>query len=203
MTALLGPNGSGKSTLISALTGNPLVKVEGEKEVPARLFVGFQRPTAIPELTAMKILLWLDRLYGANVETADKFVGIYGGVMEHLRITREMLEGKLNMEVSGGENKRIELLQMYVAGPELVLLDEIDTGLDVDSIIEIGTFIQEWASRRKPTIIVVTHNFQFLQYFDVTKVIVMKEGRIAAMGDKSLIRKLSKEGFAHLQNEEV
>lgn len=198
-TALLGPNGSGKSTLIAALTGKPSLKIEGEVTIHKHFFVGFQRPTEIPELTAMKILRWLDQLYGNKVETDKAFLSLYGGVMDRLRITRDMLDSKLNMEVSGGENKRIELLQMYVAAPELVLFDEIDTGLDIDSLVEMGTFIQEWASRRKPTIVVVTHNMQFLQYFDVSKVVVLKEGRIITQGTKSMLKTIQMQGFSAIQ----
>jgi Fe-S cluster assembly ATPase SufC len=119
--------------------------------------------------------------------------------MKALRINRDMLEGKLNMELSGGENKRMELLQMYVAEPKSLFLDEIDTGLDIDSIAEMGKFIQSWLQNHKPTTIVITHNFQFLQYFDITNVIVLKDGGIASVGNKTLLKQLHKDGFAAIE----
>lgn len=192
---MLGPNGSGKSTLIGVLSQNPIVKADGEMEVDAPLFVGFQKPVEIPELTTMKLLLYLSQL-----TTPQEFIEKYAGVLTALDLSEDMLDRKLNIGLSGGENKRVELLQMYVINPKVLLLDEIDTGLDIDALIKMGNFLQGWIEEHKPTVIVATHNLQFLHYFGVTKVIILKDGAIALQGDKSLIKKLERQGFAGLTN---
>jgi Fe-S cluster assembly ATP-binding protein len=195
-TAVLGPNGSGKSTLIGVLSHNPMIKADGDMEVDAPLFVGFQKPVEIPELTAMQLLLYL-----AQPLTRLEFFDKHAAILSILELTEEMLDRKLNIGLSGGENKRLELLQMYIVNPKVLLLDEIDTGLDIDALVKMGNFLQQWIAEHNPTILVATHNLQFLHYFGVTKVIILKDGAIALQGDKSLIKKLERQGFSGIINQ--
>lgn len=194
--ALLGRNGSGKSTLVNTITNHPELKWEGTIiGIPKPLFLGFQKPVEIPEIITIKLMLHLDQQYGLKCATINEFIVEYDEVLTELAITRDMLEQPLNKNVSGGENKRLELLQMYIVKPKLLLLDEIDTGIDLDMLITIGKFIKQFIEKYKPTVIIVTHNLSFLQYFKVDKVVVLDKGIVIAERKKDLIEELSTKGF--------
>lgn len=164
--------------------------------MPQPYFLGFQKPVEIPELVTQDLLLYLDDKYGMKSATVEEFTNNYKDVLTTLDVTPEMLNKPLNRDLSGGENKRLELLQMYVMKPKLVLLDEIDTGLDIDMLISIGTFLDEYIVKYKPTVVIVTHNLAFLKYFHVKHVVVLDAGRIVADTDGSVITALESKGFA-------
>lgn len=198
--AVLGPNGSGKSTLLSSITDSPVFSLEGTVSLAAPYFLGFQKPVEVPEIRTIDLLLYLDHTYGQKLEDTDQFYAFYQPILTELQLTPEMLERPLNIGLSGGENKRTELLQMYVINPQLVMFDEIDTGLDIDAIIAMGKFIQKWKQEHKATFVVVTHNLEFLKYFEPKKIVVLKDGTIDMQGDKSLLGKLKTHGFAGLKS---
>jgi len=194
--AILGPNGSGKSTLLSSITDSPVFKVTGTKELAHPYFLGFQKPVEVPEIRTIDLLLYLSQTHGIHkCDTPEEFYSCYGEEMQALQLTPDMLERPLNTGLSGGENKRTELLQMVVMQPQLVMFDEIDTGLDIDMIVLLGKFVKQWKEARRVTFVVVTHNLEFLKYFDVKKIVVLKDGRISVEGDKSLLTKIKAGGF--------
>lgn len=195
VVALLGRNGSGKSTLINAITNHPNLKVEGEVVLEEPVFVGFQKPVEVPEIRYIDLLLFLDRKYGQNSDTVDMFCLNYTEQITALQLTRDMLERPLNTDVSGGENKRIEILQMLVMKPRTLLLDEIDTGLDLDALILIGKMLGDYIRVHKPTVIIVTHNINFLKHFPIDWVIVLRDGKSFIEGKKPLLDKIEKLGF--------
>jgi Fe-S cluster assembly ATP-binding protein len=115
--------------------------------------------------------------------------------MKELDLTSDLLTRPLNSEVSGGENKRIELLQMAVINPKTLLLDEVDTGLDLDNQILIGNFLAKYIKVHAPAVIIVTHNMKFLSYFNCNHVVVLADGQVTCTGGKPLIKKIETKGF--------
>src|SRR5688572_7792275 len=162
VTVVLGRNGSGKSTLINAITAHPDYKLEGDVGMQEPIFVGFQRPVEIPELLTERFLIYLDNQFGLKSETPEELWHNYKDLFNRLEIAEEMLKQPLNRNLSGGENKRLELVQMAIIKPKTVLLDEIDTGLDLDMLVTIGDFLSDYHKQYKPTMLVVTHNLTFL-----------------------------------------
>lgn len=196
VTALLGRNGSGKSTLLNAITKHPDLTYDIDiDEVPKPMFLGFQKPVEIPELTTIQLLMYLDHEFGYKSNTGEEFITNYYDILQYLDITEDMLTGPLNKNVSGGENKRLELLQMYIIKPKLVLLDEIDTGLDLDMLIKMGNFIKDYIQSNNPTVVIITHNLSFLKYFKIHRVIVLDKGEVLADKSATLIKELESKGF--------
>lgn len=196
--AVLGRNGSGKSTLLNAITNHPNMTYIGTAQLEKPIFMGFQKPIEIPEIKTINLLLHLYFLRTGKRIIADEFYSEYAKEITQLQLSSDILERPLNTQVSGGENKRIEMLQMLVEQPKTILLDEIDTGLDLDAQILIGSIVQAYIKTHKPTVIVVTHNMGFLKYFYVTKAIVLAEGKIIAEGKSELIRQIEQKGFSSL-----
>jgi Fe-S cluster assembly ATP-binding protein len=196
--AILGRNGSGKSTLLNAITNHPVTSYTGTVKLENPVFLGFQKPIEIPELLTINLLVYLHKVRTGVANTIEQFYEIYEDILKELSLDAGMLEKPLNTQVSGGENKRIEMLQMFVLQPKTLLLDEIDTGLDLDAQIQIGKFIQKYIKQFKPTVLVVTHNMSFLKYFSITKAIVLADGKIVAEGKSELIRRIEQKGFAAL-----
>lgn len=198
--AILGPNGSGKSTLLASITDSPVFKMIGTAQLAQPYFLGFQKPVEVPEIRTIDLLMYLSQTYSAVAKctTPEGFYSSYGDLMQALQLAPEMLERPVNIGLSGGENKRTELLQMAVMCPHLVMFDEIDTGLDIDAIVLLGNFIKQWKEARKVTFVVVTHNLEFLKYFEPKKVIVLKDGTISVQGDRSLLGKIKASGFNKL-----
>lgn len=196
--AVLGRNGSGKSTLLNSITNHPDTAYEGTVKLENPVFMGFQKPIEVPEIQTINLLIHLDFLSSNKRITAAEFYTKYAETLKELQLSSNMLERPLNIQVSGGENKRIEMLQMAVIQPKTLLLDEIDTGLDLDAQIMIGNFIANYIKEHKPATIVVTHNMGFLKYFNVTKAIVLLEGKIVAEGTSALIKQIEEKGFASI-----
>lgn len=196
--AILGRNGSGKSTLLNSITNHPITSYNGEVKLESPIFMGFQKPVEIPELNTVALLLHLQFLSTGEKISASEFYQLHRGAIKELDLTEDMLNRPLNTQVSGGENKRIELLQMTVLQPKTVLLDEVDTGLDLDSQILIGNYLMSYIKIHKPAVVIVTHNLGFLNYFNVTKAVVLRDGVIIKEGTKSLIKEIENSGFDKL-----
>lgn len=195
--AILGRNGSGKSTLLNSITGHPSYTAESTViQMAEPVFLGFQKPVEVPEITTINFLLYLDNTYGLKSKDKAELFSNYKSIMDQLEITELMLEQPLNKNVSGGENKRIELFQMYIIKPKTILLDEIDTGLDLDMLIIVGDFLEKYIAQNKATVVVVTHNLSFLKYFKIDKVIVLDKGEVIRTEKASFIKQLQDKGFA-------
>lgn len=208
--ALMGPNGSGKSSLASTIIGNPKYKItkgeiffEGEdilkisvdERAKKGIYLAFQNPVAIPGVSVREMLLAAIR---ARKEMTISALELKKTVeMEALRlnISSEMLDRGLNDGFSGGEKKKMEILQMRILKPKLIILDEIDSGLDIDALSLIAGSVMEMVRENKMSVLVITHYQRILNYLTPDKVAVMKGGLIINTGGKEIVEKLEKYGY--------
>jgi Fe-S cluster assembly ATP-binding protein len=210
--ALMGPNGSGKSTLANTLLGNPAYRVTGGRvmlagdditELPideraARgLFLGFQHPEEIPGVSVLNFL----RQAMARRKGIDDFSVLEVRMQlmawsKRLGVDNRFQERYLNEGFSGGEKKRNELLQMALMEPDVAVLDETDSGLDIDALRLVATGIEEVRNDRPQLgILMITHYQRILEHLVPDVVHVLIDGRIVASGDASLARTVEAEGF--------
>lgn len=214
---IMGPNGVGKSTLTSLITGKPgYVVSQGEMmfqdkditedtpEVRARkgIFSSMQHPVEIPGISTEEILrtsLNEIRSYRGE-ERLDPFdfKELVARYLPLVGFSEEFLYRDFNVGFSGGEKKRNEILQMLLLEPKLVILDEIDSGLDIDSLKLIGTAIEKSRAKDR-SFVIITHYPRLLEYMHVDKVHIMKNGTMVKTGDIALAHELEKEGYTSIE----
>jgi Fe-S cluster assembly ATP-binding protein len=214
--AIMGPNGSGKSTLSYALMGHPAyeitegqILVDGEDvtelEADARaqrgLFLAFQYPHAVPGVTVTSFLRSaLNALRTARAGGVDDPVPIKQfrtdmlAAMERLKVPRELAQRYLNDGFSGGEKKRVEILQMAMLKPRIAVLDETDSGLDIDALKVVAGGVKELVGPETGAL-VITHYQRILNYITPDYVHVFVDGRIVEEGGPELAHKLEAEGY--------
>ena len=214
--AIMGPNGSGKSTLAYALMGHPSyeitggdVLIDGESLLPLGaderaqrgLFLAFQYPYSVPGVTVTSFLRSaINALRKARAGGVDDPVPIpefrkeLAGAMERLKVPRELIGRYLNDGFSGGEKKRIEILQMALLRPRFAVLDETDSGLDIDALKTIAGGISDLVGPEKGAI-VITHYQRILNYIHPDFVHVFAGGRFVAEGDAELAKTLESDGY--------
>lgn len=213
--AIMGPNGSGKSTLANAIMGNRNYSVtEGEvllegqklegmlpdKRARLGLFMSFQYPSEIPGVTMSSFLRTArNALHGDKLSMKD-FVKLVHEKMEMLKMPKEFLSRYLNEGFSGGEKKRSEILQLAVLKPKIAILDETDSGLDIDALKAVAEGIKKTAGP-DTGIILITHYQRILKYITPDRVHVMIDGRIVKSGGKELAEELEKKGYEWLKQE--
>lgn len=214
--AIMGPNGSGKSTLCKALMGHPAYEVTGgealldgqdilEMEPNERanlgLFLGFQNPVAIPGVTLGNFLRLAKN---ANIKAADKeaaeirpaeFVQTMREKTDALKMDNKFMARSVNDGFSGGERKRAEILQMSVLEPKISLLDEIDSGLDIDALKSVAAGINKAHQETNVGILLITHYQRILNYVEPNHVHIMSDGKIIKSGGKELAEQLEAEGY--------
>ena len=206
---IMGPNGSGKSTLAHALMGDPRYALDRKsriilkKEVITRcapeeraargMYLSFQSPLA---LTGVSVLQLLRAAVGKKKDAlaVRTTVALYA---KKLRIPADLLSRSLNEGFSGGERKKMEMLQAAVLDPSVLILDEIDTGVDVDALKTIARFLAAFHTKDK-TIILITHYTRILKYLAPDRVLVMKNGALVAEGPKTFARDIEKSGYDKL-----
>ena len=217
--ALMGPNGSGKSTLASVLAGNEKFTVtEGEVEFEGKnllessiedrarmgLFLGFQYPVEIPGVTManfMKIAVNEQRKFrGEEPLTAGEFLKLMREKAKVVELDTKMTSRAVNEGFSGGEKKKNEIFQMAMLDPKLAILDETDSGLDIDALRIVATGVTKLHTEENATV-VITHYQRLLDYIVPDYVHVLYKGRIIYTGDRSLALKLEKEGYDWLIND--
>lgn len=207
--ALMGPNGSGKSTLVTTLMGNPAYEVTGGKillhgedvttlptDERARrgMFLAFQYPVAIPGVSvANAIRAAANARRGSEVPIKD-FRKDLLAAMQMLDVEQKFAGRALNEGFSGGEKKRIEVLQMAMLRPTVALLDETDSGLDIDALRTVAKGINE-VSGPETGVLLVTHYQRLLNYVTPDHVHVLMEGRIVESGGPELVGKLEELGY--------
>ena len=214
--AIMGPNGSGKSTLAFTLLGHPkyivtdglisfdnkrLLEMPVYKRAQAGLFLAFQYPH---EIEGISLRDFLRQSYNAMYANTDKKLSV-ADFQKHLKIQMELLKIKsefvdrsLNVGFSGGEKKRAETLQLAVLQPKLIILDEIDSGLDIDSLKIVCDGINEVKKHNSDmSLIVITHYPRILQYLHPDYVHVLQNGKIIRSGDKTLAETLDQEGYGN------
>ena len=217
--AIMGPNGSGKSTLASVLAGNEKftvtegkVEFEGENllnlpiEERSRkgLFLGFQYPVEIPGVSManfMKIAVNEQRKYrGLEPLTAAEYLKMMKEKSAIVELDSKLTSRAVNEGFSGGEKKKNEIFQMAMLDPKLAILDETDSGLDIDALRIVATGVTR-LKREDNATVVITHYQRLLDYIVPDYVHVLYKGRIIYTGDKSLALKLEKEGYDWLIND--
>ncbi len=211
--AIMGPNGSGKSTLANVLAGRETVRVtagevlyEGkdllamtpEQRACEGIFLAFQYPVEIPGVTSMyflKTALNSIRKYrGLEELDAMDFLKLAKQKMQVVRMDPKLMERSVNFGFSGGEKKRSEVLQMAVLEPRLAVLDETDSGLDIDALRIVAEGVNAMRSAER-TLLVITHYQRLLEYVVPDRVHVLQGGRIVESGDKELALRLEESGY--------
>lgn len=206
---LMGPNGSGKSTLALAVFGHPayslsrgsrvsfndrnLKLLSPEKRARQGLFLSFQSPLSVPGVTVFQLLR--QALSGrVDVLTLRDRMDETARL---LKIKKELLERSLNEEFSGGEKKKMEVLQAALLDPQLLIFDEVDTGVDIDSLRLITSALKTLRKQGR-TLILITHYNRILKYLRPDQVLVMKSGRLVKTGDYQLAGKIEKDGYENI-----
>ena len=208
--AIMGPNGTGKSTLTKVIMGDDNYKIvkgtisyDGKviNDMPVNeraklgIFLGMQMPMAIEGVTNADFLRSALRAKEGDNFKLLSFIRDVDKLTKKLHMDPEMIHRGINDGFSGGERKKNEILQMNILKPDVVLLDEIDSGLDVDSLKLVGESVMDYYKERKPAILLVTHYQRLLDYIKPDFIHIMKDGRIVLSGDKKLASKIEEEGY--------
>jgi len=212
--AIMGPNGSGKSTLAYVLAGRDdyevtegdilwngesILAMEPDERAAKGVFLAFQYPMEIPGVAGLTFLRTalnaLRRKRGQKELTTPEFMKLARARGAELAIDIEMLKRPVNVGFSGGEKKRSEILQMAMLEPTLCVLDETDSGLDIDALRIVADGVNKLRSRQR-AMLVITHYQRLLNYIVPDKVHVLSEGRIQRSGGKELALELEKSGYA-------
>lgn len=216
--AVMGPNGTGKSTLASAIMGHPsyeitqgsielngedVLEMEVDERARAGLFLGMQYPSEVTGVTTSE---FLRTSVNARREKGDeislmKFIREMDGAMENLEIDPKMSQRYLNEGFSGGEKKRNEILQMMMIKPDFAILDEIDSGLDIDALKIVADGINKLRKEQSLGCLVITHYQRLLNYIEPDHVHVIMQGRIVKSGGPELAKKLEAEGYEWVKEE--
>jgi Fe-S cluster assembly ATP-binding protein len=213
VSALMGPNGSGKSTLANVIAGRPdyvvtqgsvrylgssLIELEPEARARIGVFLAFQYPVEIPGVSNMEFLkASLDahrKAKGEEALSTVEFMKTVRTVAASLDLSPEFLKRGVNEGFSGGEKKRNEILQLLMLQPKLAILDETDSGLDIDALQTVAAGVNRHRSRDNG-ILLVTHYQRLLDYIKPDTVHVLADGRIVKSGDHSLALKLEQQGY--------
>ena len=215
--AVMGPNGSGKSTLSKVLAGHPdyevmggSAKLEGiellglspDEIARMGLFLAFQYPIEVPGISIANFIraaLQARLPEGENIKAVDYYKQLYEK-MDELGIDRKFTSRSLNEGFSGGEKKRCEILQMSMLEPRYCILDETDSGLDIDALREVSLGVNRMKGPERG-MLVITHYQRLLEYIVPDKVHVMWEGKIVLSGDKDLAIELEQRGYDWIRNE--
>jgi Fe-S cluster assembly ATP-binding protein len=219
--ALMGPNGSGKSTLSYALMGHPsyevtggtatidgvdLLDMEADDRAKAGLFLAFQYPTSIPGVTVANFLRHAvtnvrnpDRKEGEDLMPMRDFRKELRSEMDELGMDADFARRYLNEGFSGGEKKRAEVLQLAMLRPSFAILDETDSGLDIDAVRTVSEGVNRVAAKNGTGVLVITHYKRILEYIKPQFVHILLGGRIVESGGPELVDKLEAEGYDWLR----
>ena len=218
--AMMGPNGSGKSTLANAIMGHPGLEVtEGEilfdgediteadpdERARAGLFMAFQYPVAIPGVTTAKYLRMVMNAHrearGEQPISLKEFRKTVEAAMELTNVPKEFSSRYINDGFSGGEKKRMEILQLALQQPKLAVLDETDSGLDIDALNTVSHGVNVVAEQSGMGALIITHYQRILHLVKPEFVHIMFEGRIVKEGGPELVEQLEKRGYGWIRDE--
>lgn len=208
---IMGTNGSGKSTLVNALMGNPLYQIANGKVTlndtditnlcPSKranlgLFLSFQNPVEVPGVSLRNFLRQakIANTKAENIHPLD-FVEQAQEEAKKLKFSEEFLLRPLNEGFSGGEKKKAEILQMAILKPKFALIDEIDSGLDIDALKDVAKAITKIHKEQNPGILLITHYNRILKYIEPDHVHIFSDGKIIKSGDKKLAHELEENGY--------
>lgn len=216
--AIMGPNGSGKSTLCNVLMGHPkyevtkgsakfngkeILDLEPNERAHLGLFLGFQHPLEVSGVSTGTFLRLAKNLkLKANGETKQispmEFMPILKQTMGLLKMDEKFITRSVNEGFSGGEKKRAEIVQMAILEPKIAMLDEIDSGLDIDALKIVAEGIKETFKKTGLGVLLITHYQRLLNYITPDFVHVMAKGKIIKSGDKKLAKELEKNGYEEI-----
>ena len=212
---LMGPNGAGKSTLGHVIMGDPVFQVTGgsimfdgqdvtdkgaDKRSLAGIFLSYQAPVEVPGVPLYSFLRTICQMRPELKTTARKFRQRVGEIAEQLEIDQNFLTRELNVGFSGGEKKKIEMLQLLLLRPKLAILDETDSGLDVDALSIVSRGIEAYRQECDGALLMITHNTRILERLTVDRTHVMVHGNLVADGPASLIDDIDAHGFARFED---
>jgi Fe-S cluster assembly ATP-binding protein len=218
--ALMGPNGSGKSTLANAIMGHPnleitegqiffdgsdITEVDPDERARAGLFMAFQYPVAIPGVTVAKYLRMVMNAHrearGEQAISLKDFRKTVEAAMALTNVPREFSNRYLNDGFSGGEKKRMEILQLALLNPRLAVLDETDSGLDIDALNTVAHGVNEVAKDSDMGVLIITHYQRILHMVIPQFVHIMLDGRIVKQGGAELVEQLEQRGYDWIREE--
>jgi len=215
--ALMGPNGSGKSTLSNVVFGNPSYEVTGgeilvdgtdilEMETDERaqlgLFLAFQYPVEIPGVSVGRFLKRAHEIrFSEDTARLKSFVKRLRGGMDFMEIEQGFINRYLNEGFSGGEKKRMEILQMLLLEPEFAILDETDSGLDIDALKVVAKGVNKLRDETPFGALIITHYQRILNYIKPDRVHIMYQGKIVTSGGADLVDQLEAEGYDWVKEE--
>lgn len=207
LVVLMGPNGSGKSTLASAAMGHPFYQLGENSQIiidgtdvthlppnerfKKGLFLAFQNPVAIAGISLTKLLREVEPKV---IKRTSGFMDELRAFSRHLNFSEGLLIRGLNDGFSGGEKKKIEMLQAYRLAKKYAIFDEIDTGLDVDALRKIATLINN-LKQRGVGCLIITHYQRLTEFLNIDRVIVMVEGKIVRQGKQELVKEIEEKGY--------
>ena len=217
--ALMGPNGSGKSTLANAIMGHPgldvtdgsirfagddVTEADPDERSRAGLFMAFQYPVAVPGVTVAKYLRMIvnarrEARGDPEIKIKD-FARLTREAMEMMDVPQEFSSRYLNDGFSGGEKKRMEMLQMALLEPKVAILDETDSGLDIDALRTVAAGVNRFAGPGMG-VLIITHYQRILHMVEPDRVHVMHEGRIVKEGGPELVSELEEKGYGWIKEE--
>ena len=211
---IMGPNGSGKSTTANAILNNPeYKKVKGKIELEGQdisnlktdeiarkgVFMSFQLPEEIPGITVTNFLKYAKNKVTGKPVKIFEFKNELKKYMDELNMNPKNMDRSLNVGFSGGEKKKNEILQMLVLNPKLAILDETDSGLDVDAIRTVSKGIEMFKNEENG-VLIITHNNKILRSLKVDYVHVLVDGKIVTTGNQELATIIENEGYAKYKN---
>lgn len=212
---LMGPNGIGKSTLTKVIMGDSNYKIESgeiyyndklinnmsvDERSRLGIFLGMQLPMEIEGVSNADFLRSAISVREKENFKLFEFIKELDKNIEKLNMKSDMIHRGINQGFSGGERKKNEILQMYMLKPTFVMLDEIDSGLDVDSLKIVGNSVMDYFKEYKPGMLIITHHDKLLDYIHPTYIHVVQDGKIIKTGDYTLAKEIEKTGFENINN---
>lgn len=212
VVALMGPNGSGKTSIAQTIMGNPKYEVLGGvleyegnnlgelsvfERVHRGIFVSWQSPVSIPGVSGLAFLRSIYEATGHKITSMVEFRDRVKQLAVKVGLKEEVINRAINEGFSGGEKRRFELLQAMLLAPRLVVLDEIDSGLDVDGLKMVGGVVEELA-RNGVAVVIITHYKKMLDFVKVAKVVVIAGGKTTSQGGRELVEMIDQNGYARV-----
>lgn len=209
---LMGPNGSGKSSLAYTLMGHPsytitkgqilwdkedITEWEPNEKAKLGLFLSFQNPIEIPGLTVGKYLKRIKEIsLGEEAPlNVKEFIATTRDLLEEVGLSGDFLNRYLNEGFSGGEKKRMEMLQLLTLSPAFSLLDEIDSGLDIDALKRMAKILNDFHEKEKKGCLIITHQYKILEHLNIDTVSILTKGKLVAQGSKDLAQEIELNGY--------
>ncbi len=216
--AIMGPNGTGKSTLSKVIMGDTNYKIEEgqilfdgqvindltvDERARLGIFLGLQMPPSIDGVSNADFLRTARSVKEGKNFKLMQFIKEINLDVENLQMDKEMIHRPVNKGFSGGERKKNEILQMYVLKPNTVILDEIDSGLDVDSLRIVGEKVEEYKEKNNASVLLITHYKRLLDYIKPDFIHIMMNGKIIKTGTFELVSEIEENGYNKIEKNDI